>query len=68
MCSVDSCMSSIFKYQENESEKFGSPVHQIKKCKKRQDSFRVCNFYIHGKLLKDMLVTKGKLRSDVNII
>ena len=50
MCIVGSCMSSIFKKdQENQSEKFDCPVHQIKKCKKRQDSFRVCSFYIHGK-------------------
>ena len=50
MCSVDSCRSSIFKKeQEKQSEKFDCPVHQIKKCKKRQDYFRVFSFYIHGK-------------------
>ena len=50
MCSVDSCRSSIFKkYEEKQSKKFDCPVHKIQKCKKRQDSFRVCSFYIHGK-------------------
>ena len=51
MCSADSCRSSILKKeQEKESKKLNCPVHQIKKCKKkRQDSFRVCSFYIHGK-------------------
>ena len=50
MCSVDSYRSFIFKKdQEKQSEKFDCRVHQIKKCKKRQDSFRVCSFYIHGK-------------------
>ena len=49
-CSVDSCKSSIFKKdEEKQSEKFDCPVHQIQKCKKRQDSFRVGSFYIHGK-------------------
>ena len=49
-CSVDSCTSSICKKdQENQSEKFDCPIHQIKKCKKRQDSFRECSFYIHSK-------------------
>ena len=50
MCSADSCRSSILtKEQEKQSKKLHCPVHQIKKCKKRQDSFRVCSFYIHGK-------------------
>ena len=50
MCSVDSCRSSIFrKDQAKQSKKFDCLVHQIKKWKKRQDSFRVCSFYIHGK-------------------
>ena len=63
MCSVDSCMSSIFKKdQENQSEKFDCPVHQIKKCKKRQDSFRVCSFYIHGKAHTESCANnKGKV-------
>ena len=48
MCSVDSCRSSIFqKDQENQSEKFDCLVHQIKKCKERQNSFSMCSFYIH---------------------
>ena len=48
MCSVDSCRSSVFqKDQENQSEKFDCLVHQIKKCKERQNSFSMCGFYIH---------------------
>ena len=63
MCSVDSCRSSIFKKdQEKQSEKFDCPVHQIKKCKKRQDSFRVCSFYIHGKAHTERCASnKGKV-------
>ena len=70
MCRVDICRSSIFKKdQENQSEKFDFPLHQIKKCKKRQDSFRVCNSTSTAMhILKVVLVTKGKLKSDVNII
>ena len=35
MCSIDSCMSSIFKKdQGKQSKKFYCPVHQIKMCKK----------------------------------
>ena len=49
-CRVDSCRSSIFKKdQEKQYEKNDCPVHQIKKCRKRQDSFGLCSFYIHGK-------------------
>ena len=45
MCSSDSCRSSIFKKdQEKQSTKFDCPIIQIKKCKKRLDSFRVCSF------------------------
>ena len=41
MCSIDSCKSSILKKdEEKQSEKFDCPIHQIQKCKKRQDSFR----------------------------
>ena len=70
MCRVDSCRSSIFKKdEEKQSEKFDCLVHQIQKRKKRQDSFRVCSFYIQGKAhLKGVLGTKGKLKSDVNTI
>ena len=47
MCSVDSCRPFIFKRdQEKQAEKSDCPVHQIKKYKKRQDSFRACSFYI----------------------
>ena len=50
MCSVDSCRSSIFQRdKEKQSAKLYCPVHQIKKCKKRQDSFRVYSFYNHTK-------------------
>ena len=64
MCSVDSCMSSIFKKdQENQS------VHQIKNCKKRQDCFTVCSFYIHSKAHTERCASnKGKLKFDVNSI
>ena len=42
--------SSIFKKdEEKQSEKIDCPVNQIQKCKKKQDSFRVCSFYIHSK-------------------
>ena len=63
ICSVGSCMSSIFKKDhENQSEKFDCPVHQIKKCKKRQDSFTVCSFYSHGKVHTESCASnKGKV-------
>ena len=63
MCSIGSCMSSIFKKDhDNQSEKFDCPVHQIKKCKKRQDSFRVCSFYSHGKAHTESCASnKGKV-------
>ena len=63
MCSVDSCRSSIFKNDEEKySKKFDCPVHQIQKCKKRQDSFRVCSFYIHGKAHTERCASnKGKV-------
>ena len=62
-CSADSCRSSIFKSdQEKRSEKFDCLVHQIKKCKKRQDYFRVCSFYIHGKAHAERCASnKGKV-------
>ena len=50
MCSFNTFRCSIYKnVQEKKPEKFDCPVHQIRKCKKRQDSFRVCSFYIYGK-------------------
>ena len=50
MCSVNSCKPSIFKKdEEKQSEKIDCLVHQIQKCKKKQDSFRVCSFHIHSK-------------------
>ena len=56
MCSVVSCRSSIFKKdEEKQSEKFDCPIHQIQTSK---------STYI----LKGVLVKKGKLKSDVNII
>ena len=49
MCSFDNCRSSIFKNDpEKQPEKLDFPVHQIKNYKKRQNSFRVCSFYIHS--------------------
>ena len=66
MCSADSCRSSILKQeQEKQSKKLDCPVHQIKKCKKkRQDSFRVCSFYIHGKAHTERCASsKGKVEA-----
>ena len=65
MCSFDRCRSSIFKNdQEKQPKKFDCPVHQIKKCKKRQDSFRVCSFYIHGKAHTEKCAgKKGKVEA-----
>ena len=62
-CRVDSCRSSIFKkYQEKQSRKFDCPVHQTKKCRKRQDSFEVSGFYIHRKEhAKRCASNKGKV-------
>ena len=62
-CSVDSYKSSIFKKdEEKQSKKFDCPVHQIQKCKKRQDSFTVCSFYIHGKAHTEKCASnKGKV-------
>ena len=62
MCSVDRCRSSIFKKgQEKQSAKFDCPVHQIKMSKKRQDSFRVCSFYIRSKAHTERCASnKGK--------
>ena len=41
-------------------------VYQIKKCRKRQDSFRVCSFYIHGKEHTERCaIIKGKLKCDL---
>ena len=70
MCGVGSCMSSIFnKDHDNQSEKFDCPVHQIKKCKKRQDSLRVCSFYSHSKAHTESCASnKGKVKVYVNII
>ena len=67
MYSVDSCRSSTFrKDQEKQSEKFGSPVHQIEKCKKRQEWVVSTSTGKH--ILQGALVTKEKLRSDFNTI
>ena len=65
MCSADSCRSSILKKeQEKQSKKLDCPVHQIKKSKKRQDSFRVCSFYIHGKAHAERCASnKGKVEA-----
>ena len=65
MHSVDSCRSSIFKKdREEESAKFDCPVHQIKKCKKKQDPFRVCSFYIHSKVHTERCASnKGKFEA-----
>ena len=70
MCSFDSCRSSIFKNdQEKQPEKFDCPVHQIKKCKKRQNSFRVCSFYIHDKAHTEKCAsTKGKVEAWSKLI
>ena len=69
-CRTDSCRSSIFKKDQGKQyEKNNCPVHQIKKYRKRQDSFGLCSFYIHGKeVLKGVLVTKENLKSDLNTI
>ena len=61
LCSVDNCRSSIFKKdKEKQSEKFDYPVHQIQTCKKRQDPFRVCSFYIHGKAHTERCASKQR--------
>ena len=66
-CSTDNCRSTIFKKeQEKQSEKFDYPVHQIKKCKKRQECLVSTSTTKH--ILKGVLVTKGKLKSDVGTI
>ena len=39
MCSVDSCNSSIFKKdEEKQFKETDCPVHQIQKCKKKQET------------------------------
>ena len=49
MCSIDSCKPSIFKKdEEKQSKKLIVPFIKFKSAKK-QDSFRVCSFYIHSK-------------------
>ena len=66
-CSADSCRSTIFKKErEKQSEKFDYPAHQIKKCKKRQECLASTSTTKH--ILKGVLVTKGKLKSDVGTI
>ena len=64
MCSADHCRPSIFKKdQEKHFEKFYCPAHQIKKCKKKQDSFRVCSFYIQSKAHTERCASnKGKVK------
>ena len=60
-CSFDNCRSSIFKNDpEKQPQKLDFPVHQIKKCKKRQNSFRVCSFYIHGKAQIEKCASKKR--------
>ena len=70
MCNVDNCRSSIFKKdQEKQSKKCDCPVHQIKKCKKDKILLECAVCISTAKhILKGVLVTKGKLKSDVNAI
>ena len=50
MCRVDSCRSSIFKKDKrNNPKNLIVPFIKFQSAKKRQNSFRVCSFYIHGK-------------------
>ena len=66
-CSADSCRSTIFKKeQEKQFEKFDYPAHQIKECKKRQECLASTSTTKH--ILKGVLVTKRKLKSDVGTI
>ena len=53
----------VFHLQKRWREKFDCPVHQIQMCKKRQDSFRVCSFYIHGRARTESC-TSSKLKVD----
>ena len=68
--SFGSCRSSIFKRdQEKPPEKFDCLVHQIKKCKKRKTLLEcVVSTSTAKHILKSVLVKKGKLKPDVNII
>ena len=69
MCSADSCRSSILKKeQEKESKKLDCPVHKIKKCKKKDKILLECvvSTSTAKHMLKGVLVTKGKLKPDVN--
>ena len=70
MCSVDRCRSSIFKKgQEKQSAKFDCPVHQIKMSKKDKILLECAVSTSAAKrILKGVLVTKGKMKSDVNTI
>ena len=55
--------------QEKQSKKIDFPVHQIKKGKKKKILLEcVVSTSMAKQILKVMLVTKGKLKSDVNII
>ena len=55
-------LPSSKKMKRNNPKNFDCPVHQIQKCKKRQDSFRVCSFYIHGKAHTERCASnKGKV-------
>ena len=60
MCSADSCRSSIFK--KDEEKNLIVLFIKLKSAKKRQDSFRVCSFYIHGKAHTERCASnKGKV-------
>ena len=71
LCSVDSCRSSIFKKdEEKQSEKFECPIHQIQKSKKKDKIILECvvSTSTAKHILKGVVVTKAKLKSDVNTI
>ena len=70
MCSFDSCRSSIFKNdQEKQPEKFDCPFIKLKSAKKDKTLLEsVVSISTTKHILKSVLVKKGKLKSDVNII
>ena len=63
MCRADSCRSSIFKKDKrNNPKNLIVPFIKFQSAKKRQNSFRVCSFYIHGKAHTEMRASnKGKV-------
>ena len=68
MCSFHTFRSYIFKkVQKKQPEKFDCAVYQIKQCKQRQDSLRVCSFYIYGKSHTKRCAS-NKWKVDVNTI